>query len=503
MTRDAPETKVTEDATMITTTTHASKTTRFHAPLRHAGHWLDGRGPRDVIAFAILAAIPALIWRFAGDLSFEGRVVATVFLCAIVGWTLTRLGDALVAALAALALVATGVVRTDALFGALGHELVWLLIAAFALAAVIKSTGLAEAAVGAIARHFRTTAGLFHGLALAISATAFLIPSTSGRAALLLPVFLALATALGDDRRIKALALLFPTAILLSAVGSIIGAGAHLVALDFVDGLGGRRPSFLGWAMLGVPFALATTHAGTALILRLFLDRRERVAPVTLPTAAPGAARRNRGVLTVVAGTVALWITEPLHGVPMAIVALVGALVATLPAVSGVDLKKALKSVEWDLLIFMAFTVMLGKALVASDLDDWAMRRLALLFVGGAPSPVLVAMLLAAVATLSHLVVTSRTARALVLLPSFALPLAAIGFDPLAVALIIVAGTGFCQTMTASAKPVALYASLERPTYDERDLARLAVPLYPVMFGLLLLFALVVWPLMGVPLIRG
>lgn len=464
---------------------------------------LDRVGSREICLFALVAVLPAVVWRFTPGLSLEGQIVAIVFLAAIIGWTMTRFSDALVAAAAAIALVLAGVAKPEALFSALGHELVWLLIAAFVLAAVLKSTGLAEIAVGAVARRFRTTRGLFHGLTLAISATAFLIPSTSGRAAMLLPVFLVLATTLGDDRRVKALALLFPTAILLSAIASLIGAGAHLVAVDFVDGLGGARPGFVRWAMLGIPFALVTTHAATALILALFLNREERHSAVVVAAAPAGSARGRMPILVVLAVTIAFWICEPAHGVPMALVALVAGLVATLPAVSGVSLKSALKSVEWDLLVFMAFTVMLGKALVASDVDDWVMRHVAALFSGGAPAPWLVATIIAFIATASHLVVTSRTARALVLLPSLVLPLTALGFDPLAVALLVVAGTGFCQTMTASAKPVAMYGSLERPTYGTADLLRLALPLYPVMLGALLLFALVLWPMVGLPLSRG
>lgn len=465
---------------------------------------IDRLDARRIALAAIALILPALIWRFTPGLSDGGRIVLAVFVAAMVGWTLTKLGDAVVAALAGLALVVSGVARPETLFQALGHELVWLLIAAFALAAVLKATGVATSAVALVAGRFRTQTGLFHGLTLAITATAFLVPSTSGRAALLLPVFLALADAPGDPRRVRALALLFPTAILLSAIGSLIGAGAHLVAIDFVAGLGGARPGYLGWLALGLPFALVTTHAATAIILHLFLDASERRGPLGATVAAAPTERRHLPALLILAATVVLFAAEPWHGVPLALVALAGAVLATLPGVSGVSLKSALKSVEWDLLIFMALTVMLGRALLDSDVDEWLMRHV-VGFIGGdaRPAPLLVAGVVALVATLSHLVVTSRTARALVLVPSLALPLAGLGFDPLAVALLIVAGTGFCQTTTASAKPVVMFAALDRPTFDAADLARLALWLYPVMLGALVAFALVVWPMAGVPLVKG
>ena len=68
---------------------------------------------------------------------------------------------------------------------------------------------------------------LFHLTTAVLVVTAFAIPSTSGRAALALPVFAAMAAVLAPHRRVVlALSLLFPSVILLSAVASYLGAGA-------------------------------------------------------------------------------------------------------------------------------------------------------------------------------------------------------------------------------------------------------------------------------------
>jgi di/tricarboxylate transporter len=95
---------------------------------------------------------------------------------------------------------------------------------------------------------------------------------------------------------------------------------------------------------------------------------------------------------------------------------------------------------------------------------------------------------------LAHLVIASRTARVTVLVPALALPLAGLGHDPKLLILVTVMGTGFCQTLAASAKPVALFAMTERPTFTSADLARLSAALLPALFALLMLFALAVWP---------
>ena len=54
-------------------------------------------------------------------------------------------------------------------------------------------------------------------------------------------------------------------------------------------------------------------------------------------------------------------------------------------------------------------------------------------------------------------------------------------------------GTGFCRTLPVSAKPLALFALTEQPTYTAADLLRLSAALLPIMFLLLMVFALAVW----------
>ena len=106
----------------------------------------------------------------------------------------------------------------------------------------------------------------------------------------------------------------------------------------------------------------------------------------------------------------------------------------------------------------------------------------------------MIVVFLTLVAVLSHLVINSRSARAAVLLPALTLPLAGFGHDIVSLALVTVLGTGFCQTMMASAKPVALFGNAERETFTQADLLCLAIPLLPVKAAIIIVFALLVWP---------
>ena len=147
----------------------------------------------------------------------------------------------------------------------------------------------------------------------------------------------------------------------------------------------------------------------------------------------------------------------------------------------------------------MAATLVMGEALLASGAAHGLSQALvATLALDRLPALAELA-LVARLALLAHLMVTSRTARATVLIPTVALPFAAAGLDAGLLVFMVVIGSGFCQTLGISAKPVALYAGDgEAPRYGARDLATLAAALLPVLWALLLLlFAAVAWPLQG------
>ncbi len=454
---------------------------------------------------AALAVAVALLPLAAADVAATALAALAIFAAALAAWLVLRLPDAPVALAAAFALVLVGAVSEKQLFAALGDPLIWLLIGAFVIGAVLTATGAAQAlalrATEGIARFDR----LAYRLTGVIAATAFVIPSTTARATLLLPVFLALAAALRHARQVRALGLLFPTVILLSAAGSLLGAGAHLIAVDFMVRLGLPRIGFLHWLLLAAPFALLTSVGAAFAILHLFLtaDERRAALPLPAPQRTPlSAAQRN--ALAIAGAVVLLWITAPLHGLDAALVSLAGALAATSTWLTGVSPKQALKQVEWSLVLFLAATLVIGTALVdsgaAQAIADGMLARLP---AGVRDSDLLLLTAAALLALLAHLVVVSRSARALLLLPAVAVPVAALGgFNPAAIVLLCVIGSGFCQTFAVSAKPLAVFAGGSSPPFAAGDLLRLSAVLLLPVLALLVAFAWLVWPLLGLPL-RG
>ncbi len=460
---------------------------------------------RFTAATALAAPLGWVLWTHTAGLATDGRVALIVFALAVVYWIVSRLDKTFVA-LAALCACAvlSGVHSDSSVLSALGEGMIGLLMAAFVLAGAITASGLADRFTAVLIRHTRSVSGCFYALTGGMIALAMVMPSTSGRAALMLPVFLAIADRVENPRVTRALALLIPTIILLSSAGSLIGAGANVLAADAIWRLTGERIDYLGWMILGLPFAVLSCFLSAWVILTLFLSRRERAQALDLRLDDSRTARpltlREHYILLVAVVLVVLWCTESLHGIDNVTIALLGALAVTVPGLGAMTFKQAVKSVDWTLLLFMAACLQLGHGLVTSGGAEWAIERIfQAVPVDGTDALAFVAVV-TALCLLAHLVVTSRMARASILVPMI-LPIAmSFGYSPAAFAIIVAIATGFCLTLSVSAKPLAMMSELDRPTFRPGDLLLLSAVLLPLHLGLVLLLAFHVWPWMGLPL---
>ena len=470
-----------------------------------------------IVAAAMIALAAAALTAPAGDGAPTLPIAATlsVFLLAVWAWMCTPLDDTLVAFLAAVALIMIGVLPAEDFFASLGDETIWLLLCAFIIAAGVGSTGLALRGTALLLSRARTPRALFHLTTFALTITTFAVPATSGRAALAIPVFTALASALADrPALIKALSLLFPTVILLSAVGSLLGAGAHVITSQLLEASTGTGFGFLDWLWFGLPLAIVSSHLACEIVLLRFTGRGDRRLGIrnvvahlarTAPTPVDGpltGPERRAGLLLI--AVIALWCTEPVHHIPPALVALLGAVVMVSPRIGCITLPLAVKKVPWALLLFLAATLALASALTATGAADWlgawALGPMAGL---GASAGVGFVLAVIALSLAAHLMIPSRSARSAAIIPMVIALAPGLGVEPAAAAFASTAAAGFCHTLPSSAKPVAMFADPEIAPggFHPRDLRSLSMLLAPAMFLLVVCFSFWIWPAMGMPLL--
>lgn len=309
------------------------------------------------------------------------------------------------------------------------------MIGAFIVASAINKAGLSARLTALAGRGARTVEQLFYLLTAVLLLTAIFIPSTSARAALMVPIYTAMAAAFRDERINRALALMLPVNILQSAVASLVGAGAHLVINDALGQLTGRPLSFFTWILMGLPFAALSAFGSTWVVLRLFLDPARRRLPLSggalagLPQTGP-LSKQETYLIGVIAGLMLLWSTEAWHGIDNALVALLGALAVTAPSYGPLKFKEAAKGVEWEMIVFVAATLALSEALVESGAGKWLVDALLVdSGVANLGSTLAVLAGIAAVTLTSHLYISSRSARGAVIAPLTVLMSYSLGLD--------------------------------------------------------------------------
>lgn len=455
------------------------------------------------LALIVVAGVAVLL---PATLPGEARVALFGFALATILWSTTKLNAAYVALGAVMFTILAGGAEQEALYESLNSDVIWLMIGAFVLGGAMRQTGLAERLTGLVTGRARSVRGTLWMVTTVLLPLSFFIPSTSGRAAVALPVFRSLSEA-ADDRKItRALALLMPTVILVATICTLIGAGSHLIAVDLLGEISGGGVSFLQWMLWGLPFGVAASYISCWIVMKLFLDkeRLNRRLEVSQDGNAGGRrsfSRAEWGTLVILASMVGLWLTEPLHGLEIAIVTVVGALALTLPAVGVMRWKDGLGSVSWNLIVFVGASLALGRALIGSGAAEWIINNLfAATGVRATESLLLVLLILAFISLTSHVYMTSHTARAVALVPPLLYLASSLDINPTAVMFIGTVGMDFCLTFPVSSKATLLFQEAEGGAFETSDLLRLSAVLLPVHVVMILVFYYGYWQWTGLAL---
>jgi len=198
-------------------------------------------------------------------------------------------------------------------------------------------------------------------------------------------------------------------------IATPIGTGPNAIALASISTT--QTVSFLSWMAFALPLTL-----GMLAVTYLFLawrsrrnkgDWKDKNADLNNILKSRGDLPVNQPMqiafLIVFVGTIALWLTEPLHKIPAAVVALGSAAFVFL---SGILTKEDLRKVDWSTLLLIAGGITLGRLLEQSAF----VRDLATNVPFGELNPMLSLFLLClASAILSALM--SNTATAVMLIP--------------------------------------------------------------------------------------
>lgn len=270
-------------------------------------------------------------------------------------------------------LILLGVSAPQEVFSSFTSTAIWLVVAGFVIGAAITHSGLG-ARMGALARpHLsKSYAALIVGLMVLGMALGFVMPSSLGRAAVLVPIGMALADTLGLEKGslgrtgvavIIALGTNMPSfAILPSNIPNIILSGVAEQSL-------GAHFSYADYLLLHYPvLGLLKSAFIVGLVLYFFPARVDAAANDTAPIS--GSNRRPLVLLAILLVTLGFWSTDQLHGINAAWIGLAAALVLMVPQFGFVPPPVFKTSVDFSMILFVAGALTLGTVVNSSGLGD-------------------------------------------------------------------------------------------------------------------------------------
>ncbi|RHX78232.1 DASS family sodium-coupled anion symporter [Leptospira yasudae] len=359
-----------------------------------------------------------------------------------------------------------------------------LFLGGFVLAKACVKTGLDRFLANRIIRKFGTKS---HQVLLGFMFTTGFISmwmsntaTTSMMIALSFPLFQILPE---KEPFRKALLLGIPFAANIGGVGTPIGSPPNIIAMGILKQQG-VVVSFGTWMLFAVPLVVVLILFAWFLLLKLFPENGSLDLIVEFPEPEGGTKSfLFRTTSVIFLGTVALWFTENLHGIPAGVIAL---LPLILFPTFGILNEKDINSLEWSVLLLIAGGIAIGVGLQQSGMSLWFSEILKPI-----TKPEYAVSLLFLLCILSLLLSTfmSNTAATNLLVP-FAFPLSAIilpGSEAylLEICLGIALSASLAMSLPVSTPPNAIAYAVGG--FEIKDMIKAGLPVG--IFGLILTLA--------------
>lgn len=499
------------------------------------------RNLKKPIAAVLGFVVGAAVYLACGNvgLTSQGVTCLAILAWAIVWWIGGVLPEYATGLLMVVGFAVLGGVDSSVSFAAFSTSTWWLLIAAFALGAGMKTSGLMKRMALAIIRIFPNTFQAQVGGLMAVGTILGpLVPSLATKTAMLTPIAMSMGDAMGYKRKGREMQGLF-----LAMLAGVRNIGPAVISASVIGyALWGLLPDdvrtqfdMLHWFFAALPWFIVVTVLNYVAIVALYRPRKGRDgvatgAPVTgtapstdstLSVAAATAATattpatpatssadstpstnpkpapmstHERIMLVIILVTVALWVTEPLHNIPSHIVALV-ALVAMVAF--GIMTKASFKSdISWDSLVFIGTAIGLSSVFSAVGIQDWIVEMAGPVFQSLAANPYAFVLGIGVITILMRFVIVSEMAYVNIVMV-FLIPLAvAQGVNPWVVGIAVYAVVNPWFVLYQNPVYLAAYYSVDGEMVRHADMAK-----YCVLYMLICLFGLAVsvpyWQFLG------
>ncbi|MFT5180665.1 MAG: di/tricarboxylate transporter [Alphaproteobacteria bacterium] len=304
----------------------------------------------------VLVAAP--LWTADGSiLQAAGIVLFSVAL-----WATGAIPIHITALIMFTATVVLDIAPPNVVFAGFHASATWLVFGGLVITIAVQRSGLATRAVQALVVHLPAHYfGMALGIALAGVVLAFFMPSASARAVLMAPLAMALADRLGFAENTQARFGLVIAAALGSTVPAFGILPSTVVSMAFAgvaESIHGISFTYFDYTLLNFPILGALgLLIQTALITFMF-----GAQPQPDGAAEKGAdwSGDERRLLIILVVALALWMTDSLHGISPAWIAMAAALLCITPRIGMLSSKVLTADVNYGPWLFIAGVIGMG-----------------------------------------------------------------------------------------------------------------------------------------------
>ncbi len=288
----------------------------------------------------------------------------------------------------------------------LGSEAVWLLFATCIISGALLESGLAYRISLHILRWSRGYGKilLLMSFILMFILSVF-IPSNVGRGSLISSILHRVTghiDKLGkSDNLARAMFIGISYIVGISGITVATGASSTIYVLGLFNDVSPENIDYLRWMLIFSPPVLLFIVIFWLIILWFYppenIKSGEILAYIDHEIAGLGKLKKTEiKMIAITAATVALWMLQPLHGLSIPLIGMLGALLTMLPFIGIWTWEKAKKEIDWDLMLFFASTLMVSHMLIRSGVLDWFAGHLVEHFPSGHTTLIFVALILVA-----------------------------------------------------------------------------------------------------------
>lgn len=423
-----------------------------------------------IAAFFIILFLP-----LPEAVTSEAQKSMALFAFALIMWIARPIPIYLTSIILILLLPLIGAVEDqEIVFGALGFDIIWLMVAAFVLTSAMSATNLGKRIALYLTTKFaKTPTQVLVVFVIVNYILAFFVPSTTARASLIVPialVILEIYQAVPGKSKFGKLLMLqgvqnnaFATSVVMTATS------AQVLAIGFINEQAGGNVGYMQWLLGSLPQALLTTAIAFVVGLKLYKCKDEMTGAMgsaaeslkkQLDELGPISVREKKALFIFLL-TLFLWATgdyqEAWFGFEISTeqTAVIGMLLCLLPGIGVIKWKEA--NIKWDLMIFSAGAYAVGNAVDDTGAASWLIGNLVETMGLDRMNPSVVAVILIFITVYSHMIFTSKTVRTTILIPAIITLAQGLGIDPVPLALVCAFGISTTITLPPHSKVNTLY----------------------------------------------